>query len=98
MGDPVSVNTRQTRTQLSRFDNPHDNNLKPYFRRSSDFSMTSAQQNSKGDSESFDALMDTAVKLQHVQLLANINQNVQNLQNQNATIINLLTKILQLQK
>ena len=61
-------------------------------------SRTQAEQGSKGESERTDALSDMVMKAQQVKLLITINQNLQHLQNQNATIINILVQMFQSKK
>jgi hypothetical protein len=61
-------------------------------------STTQAEQDSKGKDERTDALSDLAMKTQQIKLLSEINQNLKYLQNQNATIINMLVQMFQSKK
>jgi hypothetical protein len=61
-------------------------------------SRAQAEQDSKGKDERTDALSDLAMKTQQIKLLSEINQNLKYLQNQNATIINMLVQMFQSKK
>lgn len=61
-------------------------------------SRTEAEQDSKGEDERTDATSDMVMKTQQIKLLSDINQNLKYLQNQNATIINMLVQMFQSKK
>lgn len=61
-------------------------------------SRTQAEQDSKGEYERTDAFGDMVMQTQQMKLLITINQNLQYLQNQNATIINILVQMFQSKK
>lgn len=61
-------------------------------------SRTQGEQDSKGKDERTDALSDLAMKTRQIELLSDINQNLKYLQNQNATIINMLVQMFQSKK
>lgn len=69
-------------------------NSRHHFRVSS----TKAEQDSKGEYERADALSDMVMQTQQMKLLITINQSLQYLQNQNATIINILVQMFQSKK
>lgn len=105
-GEPISINTRQTRRQMLGYMSPNAYYTPcpktPWLNSRHPFraSRTQAEQDSKGESERTDALSDRVMKAQQMKLLItiNINQNLQYLQNQNATIINILVQMFQSKK
>jgi hypothetical protein len=103
-GEPISINTRQTRRQMLEHVSPNAF-YAPYlktpwlnYRQPFMISRTQAEQDSKGKDERTDALSDLAMKTQQIKLLSDINQNLKYLQNQNATIINMLVQMFQSKK
>lgn len=103
-GEPISINTRQTRRQMLGYMSPNAYYTPcpktPWLNSRHPFrvSRTQAEQDSKGESERTDALSDRVMKAQQMKLLITINQNLQYLQNQNATIINILVQMFQSKK
>lgn len=103
-GEPISINTRQTRRQMLEYMSPnafYAPYLKtPWLNYGQPFrnSKTQAEQDSKGEDERTDALSDMVMKTQQIKLLSDINQNLKYLQNQNATIINMLVQMFQSEK
>ena len=103
-GEPISINTRQTRRQMfgymsaDAYYTPFPKT--PWLKSRHHFrvSRTQAEQGSKGESERTEDLSDMVVKAQQMKLLITINQNLQYLQNQNATIINILVQMYQSKK
>lgn len=103
-GEPISINTRQTRRQMLGYMSPNAY-YTPYpktpwlnSRHPFRVSRTQAEQDSKGEYERSDAFNDMVMQTQQMKLLITINQNLQYLQNQNATIINILVQMIQSKK
>jgi hypothetical protein len=71
----------------------------PWFNHEQPFKISRAQaeQDSKGEDGRTDALSDMVMKAQQIKLLSDINQK-KYLQNQNATIINMLVQMFQSKK
>jgi hypothetical protein len=103
-GEPISINTRLTRRQMLDYMSPNTfyaPYLKtPWLNYGQPFriSRTQAEQDSKREDERTDALSDMVMKTQQSKLLSDIYQNLKYLQNQNATIINMLVQMFQSKK